>query len=273
MCLSAAAIAALSAAASGVGMVMQNRAQNASMKNYNNQAAQQNQLLQQQFQDKNEKINAARESQARVFQNMAAMQDEENARQTQMLKDKASLFQSQVAQPEIGAGSPVVGAEAVARQEMAAPTQLAADYAAPSGQSPASSEDRILREHNAATADRQSARSSGIVAALSRMGATQDAASKQGALFSGMARSINDANTECAASSGILNNKLRRPEYDNSRFGQVIGEQASTPYFRGQEPWLRPANTTFGDILSGAGSIGLNSYFMGAPNKPTGVPK
>lgn len=270
MCDPATLIALASAAATAGGAVMTNQAQKSSAKQYNNQVTQQNNLLQQQFQDRQEKINNARDAQARVFQQTADLQDQENARQTQMLQEKAKAFQEAAAQPEVGAKSPVIDNSMNSRLSAfaAEPTQIAADYGLSSTAGGGSSEDRILRDHAAGAEAAQSARSSGIVAALSRMGATQDAASKQGQLFTDIGRGINDAGLEADASSRLLDSKLRAPDYKMNSLGQVIGEQVSTPYFRGQEPWARPADTTAGDVLGGLGQIGLNSYFMGA-----GTPK
>lgn len=268
MCLSAGAMLALSALSTGASMYMQNQAQKSSMKRYNNEVTQQNRMLSQQYADRQKKINSARDEQAKTFQQVADQQDAELANQRKIAAEKQALFQDMAQKPVVkGADSPEFQQAVDQRNQLFTDTATTPSYM-PSGTDTA--ENRVLRSAAEKANLREKEKTSGMADALSRMGAMGDVQQAQGQLFRDLNLGLTDKANEAQSGTTMLNYKLRSPEYHMGALSNVMGEQASMPYFRGQEPQYKPPNTLFADLLGGAGQLGsMYSFYQPGAVKPT----
>lgn len=262
-------IAALAATAGGT--ILSQQQQQSSMKNYNNQVAQQNQLLQDQFMERQQKIKNSQNDQARVFKEMSDAQDAEFAKQTELARQKQQAFEQSVNQPVVkGADSQEFQNAVEARNQLFRDTaqQVTPDFGT---SNKSGTENRVLRQAaEKALADKEE-KTTGIVDAQSRMSALQDVAQQQGQLFRDINTQMNDVAQDANASSRLLSYKLRQPEYRMGAQSAVQGEQVNTPYFRGQEPVYRTPNTLFADLLGGAGQLGMIYTTRQPATKTTGA--
>lgn len=274
MCLSAAALSALSLAGTVGSTLLSGQAAKRSEKNYNNQVRAQNDLLQRQYQDRQNKINQARNSQAELFKNIADSQDEEFAKQRELAAQKEQIFQNAAADTvNRGALSPDFDQAVDERKRLFQEQLQPTDYGISNN---GSVENKVLRiaADNANAAEQ--ARSGGIADALARMGALQDVQQKQGGLFRNLTTGLNDVAQTSAARQRLLESKLRAPQYRMGALGAVMGEQQNTPYYRGVEPVFKRPNTIAADILGGASSLaGMYAFRQPAPQpapQPQTVP-
>lgn len=261
------ALLAASAASTVGGTVMANEQQKKSMRRYNNEVSDQNRLLSQQYAERQNQINNARDQQAKVFQEIGAQQDAEFAKQTELAKKKQQVFQ-QAAEQSVNKGAESQEfADAVANRMNLFNETAPADYGASTS---GGTENRVLREAAEKSHTAAAERSGGIANALARMGALNDVGQRQNDLFRSLDTNLGDVAKEANTSSNLLSAKLRTPEYRMGALSAVMGEAANTPYYRGQEPVYRTPNTLFADALKGAGQLGMTGYFMGAGMPKTG---
>lgn len=258
--LEIAALAASTAATAG-GTIMQNQAQKKQMKRYNQEVNTQNRLLESQHADRQLKINAAKDEQARTFNEVASAQDMEFEKQRNLSKDKQKLFQDMATKPINTADAPEMQAAVDKRNQMYAESarELPASYSAPAN---AATENRVLRDYGEKADMKEKTRTTGIADAMARMGAMGDVKGKQAALFRDLGTGMNDIADTAASGSRALDYALRPKEYRMGALGASMGEQANTPYFRGTEPVYKPPNTLLPDLLSGAGQIGMTLTTM-----------
>lgn len=270
MCLSAGAMLALSLAGTAASSVMQAQSQQKSMRNYNNQVAAQNDLLQRQFTDRQNKINSARDQQAALFKEISDAQDAEFAKQTAMAKDKERLFQEAASRPILkAADSPEFQQAVDSRNRLFADTVAPANYN--SSDSENTAENRVLRAAAEDAQGKERGKAAGMAGALAKMSALQDNAQGQTQLFRDLNVGLGDAASNATQSMNMLNYRLRAPQYRMGALSNVMGEQQNMPYFRGNEPTYKPGNTLFADLLGGASSIGAN-YAFRQPATPVQKP-
>lgn len=268
MCISAAtALAALSAAATVAGTVSSNNAQKSQMRNYNNQVNQQNRLLEQQYADRQKKTYAARDEQAKVFNEIATAQDAEFAKQQELAKQKQKVFQEALQQPAVGGDQTPLFEGAVAKRNQLF-TDTGGDLPGSYGSTDGATENRVIRQAAEKAKSNKAEKTSGIIGSLSRMSAYQDVDQQQGELFRDLNLDMGDVASEARGRSRLLDFKLRPSQAKMGALGASIGETTQAPYFRGTEPIYTPPDTTFSDILSGAGQLGMDAYFQGAFDTP-----
>jgi hypothetical protein len=248
---------------------MQNSAQKKSMGDYNNQVRKQNKLLQDQFTDRQKKINEARTQQGRTFQEMASAQDAEFAKQKDLARQKQQVLEQAVQQPtNQGMKAPEFDQAVDRRNQLFRDTAGAptADFNPTGPAAPDTAENRILRSAQEKASLRENDKTAGMVDALSRMGALGDQQQRQQALFRDMNVGMSDVAQDAQAGSRALDFKLRTPGYRMGALSNVMGEQASMPYYRGQEPTYRQPNTLFADILGGASQLaGMYGFYQKPP--------
>jgi hypothetical protein len=245
-----------SAGATAGGAYLNHQQQKSSMKDYNNQVTRQNQMLTDQFAEKQRKINDAKTQQGKVFNDIATQQNDEYAKQVEFAKQKAQLFQDMAAKPVIQAAASPEYQDAVASRE-----QLFTDGGALPGSFDVGggTQDKVLREAEANIGGAEKARTKGITGAQAKIGALSDVAGTQNRLFQDVGVKMGDIATDANRSTNMLSGSLRLPEYRMAALGAAAGEEANTPYFRGQEPVYRTPNTLFADLLGGAGQLGLSA--------------
>jgi len=76
---------------------------------------------------------------------------------------------------------------------------------------------------------------------------------------------MNEIGSAAQGGQRVLNARLRPKEYRMSALSGAMGEQANMPYFRGVEPMMKQPNTLFGDLMTGAGSIGTQYFTTRLP--------
>lgn len=250
--------------ASAVGTVMNNQAQQAQVKQYNQQAQKQNELLQKQFQDKQQKIQMAREGQAKVFKEMTDQQDQALAEQ------KASREERQKAFRESLQGDDLTTAKAAEQASMAQADQMYQDTSRPLPDASymvkptgmQSTEDRVVDTANAETSSQKSAMAQAIAKALAATSAMGAAGTSRASNYANVATKQNDFANLATSRNNILNANLRPLNYKMGAYSGVMGEEANNPYYRGVEPSLSQQPDMWSGLLQGAGSLGTTYAFM-----------
>lgn len=249
------ALLAGSAAASVGGSVMSNRAQSKQMDAYNRQVEDQNKLIQTQYQDRQNTMARARDSQAKLFDEVGAKQDAELARQRSLGDEKKALFQNAVETQPMAKGSTLDSAVAERKALFDMEPNADGTYQVPT--SGGGTEDRVLRQAGEKASGVAAAKAGKQNNALVRLGAMGDVQSGQTRFFNDVGRSMDDKAKDAAASESLLGYNLRPDEARMNSLGNVMGEQVQLPYYRGVEPVFNPANTLGSDLLSGAGTLAL----------------
>jgi hypothetical protein len=268
MCTGAEALLAASLVSTAGGAVMGNQQQKRATKKYNNQVSAQNRLLSEQFADRQKQVGAAKEDQAKVFNEIASKQDAEFERQKQLAAEKEQVFKEALQKPSlIAAQSPAFDESVANRDKMFKDTDgfSMPDYG---GNAAASTENRVLRDAADKSLEKQSAKSNKVAGALSKISALRDANQGQAELFRDLGTGIKDVANKAVESSRLLNFSLRPQQYRMGALDASMRDRASAPYYRGEEPVFRYPNSTASDILMGAGKLGSTAAFMGAdPSK------
>jgi hypothetical protein len=244
------------------GTLLSNQQNKKSMKRYNEEVTRQNKLLSDQHADRQAKINAARDQQGKIFGDVVSAQDAELKNQQKLSKEKQRIFEETTQKPVIAANASPEFEQAVGnRERIFNSIQPTADYSTPAATG--STENRVLRQAAEKAKSEQTEKAMGVVGAQNKLSAMQDVDQSRTQLFRDLDRGLTDKATEAQAGQGILQNKLRLPEYRMGAQSAVMGENANMPYFRGQEPIFKRPNTTAADILSGLGTLGsMYSFYQ-----------
>lgn len=260
------------------GSFLSNRAQQQSVKQYNQQAQHQNEMLQKQFQDKQAKIQLAREGQAKVFEDITNQQSAEVENQKSIRDERQKQFQESLAKgDDLTTNNAAAVASTNQADQLYADTghQLPASYQTPTTGSP-STENRVIDSINSETAGQKSKIAEAIAKALASTTALNASGTARAGGIADLATTQNDYANKANASENLLNAGLRPLDYKMKAFSNVMGEEASDPYYRGVEPSYAAPRDPFGSILQGAGSLGTTYAFMqpkaAARKAPVGAP-
>lgn len=275
MCTGLELAAIASTVATGAGQYMNYRAGKKAEKRYNEQVNNQNRLLEKQYADRQQKLYAGKDEQARIFNETAAAQDAELENQKKMSAEKQQLFQDMLANPINTAAAPEAEAARAERNKLFADTDvtLGGSYNPTAN---GTTENRVIQDAAEKAQAKEGKKTAGIADAAARLGAMGDVRAKQGILFGDLTNETNTINADAQAAQRLLEMRLRPKQYRSGAVGAAMGDAVQTPYFRGEEPVFQQPNTLFGDLMSGAGQLGTSYFTTQLPknrwrNPDTGV--
>lgn len=243
--------------ATAAGTALNANANRNAAKSYNRQAGNRNRDLERQFADRQQQMQRSRAEQTRLFNDTAARQDQEFLAQRQKADERKNNFIADVKSPVMQARSQVMDAAVDKRLNV---NNVNQNQVAGFGNIADTTENRVLRESEAGMRDKSRQKVAKMLQAQASLGALGDVSNQRGMLFNDMIQRTNDQARDQASRAYLLDARLRPSQFKSQALSQAMGETASTPYF---EPNInmRQPNTLFGDLLTGAGSIGAMSAF------------
>lgn len=251
--------AAIGLAAVGGSMAIAKSQNAAAGRHYNVEVAQQNALLNKEFQDKQKMITSNQNTQNSEFDQMTDAQKKAFGEVTDLANQKSGVVQDAVSAP--GNAFTGTNSNVFANSVMDRNARTASAEAAPTAYSPTgASGDIASHVLSAMAADQQAKRAAvtgGVTNAQAQMGALSDTGQAQGQLFRNIDLGMNDIARKATNVNNTLISTERLPQEQINQQNQVNADLLGQPLFRGAEPMYRAPNTAIADLMGSAGKAVL----------------